>query len=322
MNPPVNNHTHASQFMRRFDTSSRSAMRVLRSVIAFRTVCGSWIIGLSLGVLPSIAEEKEVQPAAQPMLRLAPAVPVGPVIALNGNRGDWFESWVFGGMSAEKARQRLENTGSQRILLLKQHCELTDEQVAKLTLANRGDIVRFFQEVDSVRSKIGEHAPDRTKMVEFGKAIAPIQSQWNTGLVSPQSLFVSVLQRILSEDQKRKLLDEEARRLEEKNRVHAMSMIKMIEHSVTLNDKQRNLLLDLVVKQTKNSRVDSHLQQYLSIQAATQLSDESLATVFDDSQLKTFRQLQEHWKTNLPFLNQMLKPPKDQADEEWINVLR
>jgi len=286
------------------------------------TYFGGWILALNLGMLICFAEEKPQAAPAMPMLKLLPAAPIGPVVALNKNRGDWFESWVFGGMSAENARQRLENTGLQRILLLKQHCELTDEQVSKLELAKRGDIVRFFQEVEAVRKKVGIKTPDRGKMVELGKVIAPIQGQWNTGLVSSQSLFVSVLQRILSEDQKSKLREVEERRSEEKNRVHAMSMIKMIEHSVPLTDKQRNMLLELVVEQTKETRVGSHLQQYVSIQAATKLSDENLATVLDASQLKSFRQLQEHWKTNLPFLNQMVKQPKDQADEEWMNVLR
>jgi hypothetical protein len=286
----------------------------------------------TLGILASSltnAEEKNEPAKPVPLLKLAPAVPVaqqaipvGPVVALNHNRGDWFESWVFGGMSIENARKRLENAGSQRIQLVKQQCELTDAQVTKLELAKRGDIVRFLQDVQAVRKKVGDKAPDRGNMNEFGKLIAPIQAQWNTGLVTPQSLFVSVLQNILTDDQKSKLRDEEARRVEERNRVHAMSMIKMIEHSVPLNDKQRKSLLDLVVEQTKKVRVDSHLQQYISIQAATKLSDESLATVLDASQLKSFRQLQEHWKTSLPFLNQMVKQPNDQADEEWMNVLR
>lgn len=304
------------------DGSRRSATKVWRNFIALGILCCGWIRGFHLGTSISFAEEKKQAAPAIPMLRIAPAVPVGPIVALNQNRGDWFESWVFGGMSAENARQRLENTGSQRILLLKQHCELTDEQVSKLELAKRGDIVRFFQEVEAVRKKAGVQTPDRGNMAELGKAIAPIQGQWNTGLVSPQSLFVSVLQRILSEDQKSKLREEEERRSVEKNRVHAMSMIKMIEHSVPLTDKQRNKLLDLVVEQTKEVRVDSHLQQYISIQAATQLSDENLAEFLDASQLKGFRQLQEHWKTNLPFLNQMVKQPQNQPGEEWMDVLR
>ncbi len=285
----------------------------------------AWILVASL----VLAEEKKEPDKVVPMLQLAPAapiaqraIPVGPVVALNQNRGDCFVFWVFGGLSAENAIKRLDNTGSQRIQLVKQQCDLTDEQVSKLELAKRGDIVRFFQEVQSVRKNVGDKAPDRGNMNELGKLISPIQSQWNTGLITPQSLFVSVLQRTLTEDQKNILRKEEERRSEEKNRVHAMSMIKMIEHSVPLNDKQRKMLLEMVVEQTKMVRVDSHMQQYVSIQAATKLSDESLSAVLDASQLKTFRQLQEHWKTNLPFLNQMVKQPKDQANEEWMNVLR
>jgi hypothetical protein len=293
------------------------------------TVCAFVVLNSSIGLSHARAEEKKEPAMAIPMLQLAPAVPVaqqavavGPVVALNQNRGDWFESWVFGGMSTENARKRLDNTGSQRVQLVHAQCGLTDEQLSKLELAKRGDIVRFFQEVESVRKKVGDKAPDRANMAELAKSIAPLQSQWNTGLVTPQSLFVSVLQRVLTEDQKSKLRDEEARRSEEKNRVHAMAMIKMIEHSVPLNDKQRKMLLDMVVEQTKMVRVDAHLQQYVSIQAATKLSEDSLATVLDATQLKNFRQLQEHWKTNLPFLNQMVKQPIDQANEEWMNVLR
>jgi F0F1-type ATP synthase delta subunit len=101
-----------------------------------------------------------------------------------------------------------------------------------------------------------------------------------------------------------------------------MSLIKMIEHSIPLTDKQRTKLLELVMEETTKIRGDSHLQQYVSIQAATKLSEETLASVLDAAQLATFRQLQKHWETNLPFLNQMIKQPANEAGEEWLNVLR
>jgi len=286
------------------------------------------LIGLCLPLAVSItidfpsvlAEDKE---AKQPMLKIIPMPAFAPaVVALKQDRGDWFESWVFGGISATSAKKRLENNYAQRIVLLKQQCNLTDEQVSKLELGKRGDIARFFQQLDAVRLNVGEQRPDRANMAELSKAIGPIQQRWNSGLLGNDSLFVSMLRNLLSEEQKAALSQEGKRRIEERSRFHAMSMIKMIEHSIPLTEKQRQRFLELVIEQTTKVRVDAHLEQYTSLKATTQLSDEILGSFLDASQLTTFRQLQKHWETNIPFLNQMIKQPGNDSVEEWLDVIR
>ncbi len=294
------------------------------SNLAQLTLWANMIIALvlSLATRTSLAEEKEAKDAkrainAVPMRILLPAAGVVQ------DRGDWFDSWVFGGMSATLAKARLENTLSQRIELLKQQCELTTEQVSKLELAKRGDIARFFQQVDAIRQGVGEQRPDRANMAELSKAISPVQQRWNSGLVTKDSLFVSILKGVLSEDQKDRLSQEGKRRIEERSRFHAMSMIKMIEHSIPLTEKQRQQLLTHVLERTTKVHVDAHFEQYTSLHAATQLSDETLGDFLDATQLATFRQLQKHWETNIPFLNQMVKQPRNvDEEEEWLNVLQ
>ena len=282
---------------------------------------------LSVGSAQEKAEpKKEVKPVQKAVIRPAvirPAVVVnGPVVALNQERGDWFESWVFGGMSAAAARTRLENTASQRVMLLKNQCQLTEEQVAKLELAKRGDIARFFQKVETVRREVGPKQPDRNNMQELSKAISPVQRVWNTGLISDDSLFVSVLKTTLTQEQKAALVIEEQRQRKDRNRYHSMAMIKMLERSIPLTDQQRQSFLQILVEQSSELRVDTSLEQYVAIAAAMKLSDETLSDFLDASQLKTFRELRNHWAMSMPFLNQIAIKRSIPKDEEWLNVLR
>ena len=297
------------------------------SVIGYRRLASTLILLLAFVPTMSLAEELIVQAedkvdVVQLRVQLAPMQLIAPAMALNADRGDWFQSWVFGGVSSASARKQLENALAQKIALIKTQCEVTDEQIAKLELAQRGDIVRFFQQVDEVRHSLGAQRPDRGNMAEITKAIGPVQQRWNAGVIGTDSLFFSILQSILDDKQKEALRLEGKRRLEERYRFHAMSMIKMIEHSIPLTDKQRQRLLELVMEQTMKVHLDAHFEQYISLQAATKLSDETLGSFMDTTQLDTFRQLQKHWETNIPFLNQMIKQPRSRVDEEWMDVLQ
>ncbi|MDZ4853155.1 MAG: hypothetical protein SGI77_28025 [Pirellulaceae bacterium] len=262
------------------------------------------------------AQELEQAVPAPFLLQLRPAH------ATNQGQIDRIESWMFGGISAASARKKLEHMSDQRMLLLKEQCQLSDEQIQKFELAKRGDIARFFQNVALVRAEIGNRVPSRDNMAELGKVIAPVQRIWNTGLVGSESLFMSMLQATLTDEQKEALRLEQKRRLEVRNRYQAMAMIKLVEQSTPMNDKQRQTFLELIVSQAANVKVDAQYAQYVAIHTATKLSDETLGRFFDRTQLANFRLLQKHWEASLPFLNEMNNAPQALQNEEWLDVFR
>ncbi len=276
------------------------------------------LCGLAWGNTAGRAEEKNAAEPVRPAVirRIAPV----PRAAM-ATRADWFDSWVFGGITSADAKTRLQQLGDQRIALLKQLCELDDHQVAKLELAKRGDMARFFQRVESVRREAGDRQPDRNNMQELMKLIGPLQVEWNAKLAGSNSLFVAVAKNVLTEEQITRLRTEETRRTTEQNRYHAMSMIKMLEQSIPLNDRQRKRLMELVLETAKGIRVHENMQAYVSIYAASQLDDSELQGLLDKEQLAAFDQLRKHWRTNMPFLDQMIRQRADQ-NEEWLSVLR
>ena len=124
-----------------------------------------------------------------------------------------FDRWVFqgnarvvvvrghGGVAengvAATARVQLDSQLKVRLDELVRDCHLNEAQQRKLALAGRGDIKRFFDQVEEVRKKFLAVRNDQNRLNQVWQEISPLQQQFSTGLFGEQSLFAKVLRTTL-----------------------------------------------------------------------------------------------------------------------------
>ena len=108
-----------------------------------------------------------------------------------------FDRWLFDDEQSESSRQRhLDEILQARIKAATREHKLTAAQRAKLRLAGRGDIKRFFDEVADKRSTFEiERQSYRTGRVALQRLV-PLSQIYQEGPFGDGSLFAKTLQRI------------------------------------------------------------------------------------------------------------------------------
>jgi hypothetical protein len=141
---------------------------------------------------PADQDEDQDQPPPQPIRR----------INLNNavvNREN-FDLWLFEGAGDEATRCRhLERLLQTRVDAATREHKLTRAQRAKLQLAGRGDIKRFFDQVEDRRREFETERRVYRNGLAALKRLEPLRQVYLDGPFGDGSLFVKTLQRINDE---------------------------------------------------------------------------------------------------------------------------
>jgi len=112
-----------------------------------------------------------------------------------------FDAWVFDGEVGDARRARLEAALAARLKRAAEYRRLTPAQVDKLRLAGRGDIKRFFDEVDGRRAGFDAARTDLARGVDYLNGLKPLTIEFKRGPFGGGSLFAKTLAKI-EEDRK------------------------------------------------------------------------------------------------------------------------
>ncbi len=206
-----------------------------------------------------------------------------------------FDQWVFQGSgNAAAGKARLESQLKLKIDELTRVCQITDEQKKKLTLAARGDMKRFFDQVEVVRKKFIAVKNDQNAFGNIWQEIQPLQQKQSAGLFVETSLFGKALARTLSEEQQAqyRVVVEERRRFRYRATVEA-SLITL-SNTVTLRSEQHEALLKLLVEETQPPHIFGQYDNYLVLYRLAKLPAKQIKPLLDDRQWKLMQpQLQQ-----------------------------
>ncbi len=135
---------------------------------------------------------------------ILPMVANAQVVMLNGmaEQVGWFESWAFQGQSEAAIKKRFSSQVEVEIRQLQLACKLTEDQLEKLRLAAKGDISRFFRDVEKARRATEGMQPDQANVEKIQEHLAPVQIKMSQGLFDEKSLFRQVLGSTLTAEQK------------------------------------------------------------------------------------------------------------------------
>jgi hypothetical protein len=111
-----------------------------------------------------------------------------------------FDAWVFGNdYGGAELRARLSRILRRRADAAAERCTLTAAQQQKLELAGRGDIARFFERLNGLRSDFLAVKDDEQKRMEFfDQQVVPLEAIIENGPFGAESLFAKALATILT----------------------------------------------------------------------------------------------------------------------------
>jgi hypothetical protein len=257
--------------------------------------------------------------------------------ALDPQREDWLRSELFSGRSEAWSKMQSERSLAQRVSELESQCQLTSDQTKKLLLAGKGDIAKYFRDVESLYVELkpqASEAMDKKTLEGFigsddvKSRLKPLRERWRSGLHGVGSLYQGVLKQTLTVEQLTKITTESQQREQLRLTQKLMAFIVNIEKSMPLTSNQRNHLLQKLLsnysKRLESRRVNvgdagnkksvnlaTH-ESYLLTEAdfnvaglvsALMLRPEDLEEFLDAEQVKTMLALQRHWRLNVPHLD-------------------
>ena len=113
-----------------------------------------------------------------------------------------FDRWLFADEHSEADRQRhLEEILLTKLKSAMLAHHLTESQSAKLRLAGRGDIKRFFDQFEDTRREFEEHRHSFRNGLAALNFLGPLMQVYRDGPFGDRSLFAKTLSKI-NDDQK------------------------------------------------------------------------------------------------------------------------
>ena len=280
--------------MRGFDRSCWFRMHLAAALLAALGSGGTCWSQVTVG-------EEEVENNAVPQ----------PAQAVFMMTDDQFDQWVFGGPRNSRAgRNKLDSLLTLQVDDVARMCTLSEAQKKKLLLAGRGDIKRFFDQVEEKRQKFGKVKNDKTKFNEIYQELVPLQAALNSGLFGDGSIYSKTIRRVLSEEEDARY----QRVIQDKNRFRYRAKIELVvaqlDQSVGLRDEQRRKLVELIMSETQLPTRFGQYDYYLVMYQAGQIAEAKLKPLFEDRQWALLNRQLNQMRGMEQFLrNQGLLPP-------------
>jgi hypothetical protein len=227
-----------------------------------------------------------------------------------------FDQWVFQNNGTfTDARRRLDQLLSLRLDDVDRVCKLNKAERAKLQLAGRGDIKRFFVLYDHVKQKFQAARNDQQKMNDIWREINPLQTMLYNMFDDSSILGKSVRHALPPE----KLALYEAalhQRLMARHRAHVELAVAVLEQNMPLRDAQRKEVIDLLVKVAKLPRKTGNYGYYILMYQMSQLPEEKLKPLFDEAQWKVIGKQLVQFKGWGQWLRQSGQLPDEDDDDK------
>jgi hypothetical protein len=210
-----------------------------------------------------------------------------------------FDQWVFNGVgNSAQAMKQLESQIDLQMEAIDRVCKLTDSQKLKLQLAGSGDIKKFRDQYEQLRLKFQNTKQNPNNLNNVFQAIAPLQQQWQAGILGDTSLFRKVLKNTLTAEQWTAYEEEESQRYKFQYKSKIKLAIAALQGSVALNDDQRQKFETLLLDETKPPKKFSQAQYdfYVVMIQASKLPEQKLTAIFDASQMRAMQRVFQQTK--------------------------
>jgi len=212
----------------------------------------------------------------------APPVAVDRVMWTDEN----FDQWVFGGRNIPSIRSRLDSLLALKIEDANRVCKLTEDQKKKLTLAGKGDLKHFFDQVAEKKRRFQLLKNDQNRINEIFQEIQPLQLVLNSGPYDDGSIFAKTIPKTLDESQM--ALYQQV--IHEKNQYRYRAKVELVvatlDQALGMKGDQRKQLVDLLLADTRVPSRYGQYDYYLVMYQMARIPESKLKPMFDDAQWK------------------------------------
>ena len=205
--------------------------------------------------------------------------------------------WVFRNQnSRQDSRQTVEASLQLELNLLSASVTLTDAQRAKLDLAGRADIDRFFDEFDELKRRTRFGQVDQAEYQKVWQTFQPLERRFAAGLFKENSLFQKTLRSQLESSQVTLYEESERERAVRQYRAAVEGAVAMIELKIPLTIEQRNKLIDVTMSKTKPpaGRIEGHNKLFFVLFAMSEIPDSELQPIFLENEWVAMKRILQH----------------------------
>jgi hypothetical protein len=226
-----------------------------------------------------------------------------------------FDQWVFGGPSNSHGnRGKLDSLLILEVDDVGRWCGLSESQKKKLILAGRGDIKRFYDEVEEKRKEFDKVKTDQQKAGAIYQELAPLRTKLNSGLFGDGSIYAKMLNRLLSEEQQRRYAEvvRERRRFRYRAKIE-LAVAHLEQQTVGFSDEQRGRIVEIILKETPPPARFGNYDYYYVLYQAGKISNTKIKSLLDEKQWGFVdRQLKQMGGIEQFLINQGLLKPKNE----------
>ncbi len=222
-------------------------------------------------------DDDEAAPAAQPMMGFN-------AVVMNDAQ---FDQWVFGNMgvaNAGTARNKLDSMLTLHVDGLERTCGLTPLQKKKLLLAGRGDIKRFFDQIDDLRKKFTKNKNDQNVFGQLWQEVQPLRNAFTTGFFDKDSIFAKSIKATLTPEQTARHEEVIHDRTLYRYWAKVDLAMELLNNEVGFTDEQRQKLLRLLKEETKPPRKLGENDYYVVLYQLSKIPEAKIKPVFEDIQ--------------------------------------
>jgi len=194
--------------------------------------------------------------------------------------------------SLDNARDSAENALDVEIEFVALVGTLSDDQRAKLELAGRGDIERFFDDFESYLRTATVGQITMQQWNELWQELQPLQARYNAGLHGPRSLFRKTIPSALNEEQRAEYVRMEAERARRHYRALVKATLAIIDGKIPLTASQREQIIDAVMEKTRPPRSygQSYYQYHIVLYQMSRIEDE-LKPIFEEKEWELMQKI-------------------------------
>ncbi len=209
---------------------------------------------------------------------------------------DVMAMYLYNGSDETTFKRQLEQRTDAQVTRMVQVVKLDAAQREKLQLAARGDLSRFYRELDQVREKVKDlqpnNGPDRQRAF---RDIGPLRQRIANGIIDKNSLLERVLTTMLRPEQMKVYRAD----LRERQLYRYQTILRMtiadLEKVVPLTAKQRSELIKLLEQKNFPVASPQGMEAYVGHAMLARLSDEETTQLLDKEQLAAFRRFTEQF---------------------------
>lgn len=187
--------------------------------------------------------------------------------------------------SVEGARQNATDALQVQVDFVALIGTLTESQRAKLELAGRGDIHRFFDDFEGYLRTAPTGQITMQQWNDVWQGLQPLRTRYSAGLHGPGSLFRKTIPAALDAQQRTAYEQLET----ERSRRHYLALIRatlsVIDGQIPLTTRQREQITRVVMEKTKPPRTygQSYYQYYIVLYQMSGIEDD-LKPLFEENE--------------------------------------